>query len=161
MLFRSQHLAATQERGIGFVWDTPVRSPLRTHVQQKMGLSAVLNAPKCGSGLHRPTHLWQNLLPKEKLDEAYSNLTQVKPMRISLTSGEGDLRVPTFKRSLVVEDWPSSTQGGGVVLVLKRVSSVGGLVAEDVVSPRGSSHELSPARSSISLTACGGSLRFE
>ena len=39
-----------------------------------MGPSTILNAPKCGSGAHRPTHLWQNLLPKEELDEAYSNL---------------------------------------------------------------------------------------
>ena len=39
-----------------------------------MGPSTVINAPKCGSGAHRPTHLWQNLLPKEELDETYSNL---------------------------------------------------------------------------------------
>jgi hypothetical protein len=36
--------------------------------------ATVLNAPKCGSGAHRPTCVWQNLLPKETLDEAYSNL---------------------------------------------------------------------------------------
>ena len=69
-----QHLAATQEEGIGFVWDTPVISPLPTHVRQMMGPSTVLNAPKCGSEAHRPTHLWQNLLPTEELDEVYSNL---------------------------------------------------------------------------------------
>ena len=39
-----------------------------------MGPSTVLNAPKCGSGAHRPTHLWQNLQSKEELNEAYSNL---------------------------------------------------------------------------------------
>ena len=86
---------------------------------------------------------------------------QVNPMRVSLTSGEGDLRVPSFMRSLVVEDWPNSARGGGVGLVLKRGSIVGGLVAEFVVSARGIFHDPSPARSSISLTVCGGSFRFE
>ncbi len=82
-------------------------------------------------------------------------------MRISLTSGEGDLRVPSFKRSRVVEDWPSSARGGGVGLVLKRGRVVGGVVVEFVVSPRSIFHDPSPARSSISSTVCGGSFRFE
>jgi len=69
-----QHLAATQENGIEFVWDTLVGPPLLTYVLEIMGPSTVLNAPKCGSGAHRPTRIWQNLLPKEELDEAYSNL---------------------------------------------------------------------------------------
>ena len=90
---------------------------------------------------------------------------QVKPMRVSLTSGEGDLRVPSFIRSHVVEDWPDSARGGGVGLVLKRGSIVcvcgGGLLAEFVVSPRGIFHDPNPARSSISLTVCGESIRFE
>ena len=38
------------------------------------GPASVLNAPKCSSGAHRPTRIWQNLLPKEALEEAYSNL---------------------------------------------------------------------------------------
>ncbi len=52
----------------------PVGSPLPAHVQQMMRPSTVLNAPKCGSRAHRPTHLWQNLLPKEELNEVYSNM---------------------------------------------------------------------------------------
>ena len=67
-----QHLAATPEGGIGFVWNIPVGSPLPAHVLSMMGACTVLNAPKCGSGAHRPTCIWQNLLPKEELDEAYS-----------------------------------------------------------------------------------------
>jgi hypothetical protein len=39
-----------------------------------MGPATVLKAPNCGSGAHRPTRVWQSLLPKETLDEAYSNL---------------------------------------------------------------------------------------
>jgi len=39
-----------------------------------MGPSTVLIASKCGSGTHRSTRIWQNLLSKEELDEAYSNL---------------------------------------------------------------------------------------
>ena len=83
----------------------------------------------------------------------------VKPMRISLTSGEGDVRVPSFKRSLVIEDWPSYARGEEVGLVLKRGSIVGGLAEEFVVSPGGICHEPSPARSSNLLTVCGGSFR--
>ena len=86
---------------------------------------------------------------------------QVKPMRVSLTSEEGDLRVQSFIRSLVVEAWPNFARGGGVGLVLKRGSIVGGLVAEFVVSPRGIVHAPNPARSRISLTVCGGPFRFE
>ncbi len=37
---------------------------------------------------------------------------QVKPMRISLTSGEGDLRIPFFMRNLVVDDLLNSARGG-------------------------------------------------
>ena len=61
--------------GIGFIWDTPVRSLLPTHIHTLMGPSTVLNAPKCGSGAHRPTHIWQNLLSKAAaLNAAYANL---------------------------------------------------------------------------------------
>jgi len=69
-----QHLALTQEGGIGFVWDTPIGFPLPAHVLSMMGASTVSNAPKCGSGAHCPIRIWQNILPKEKLNEAYSNL---------------------------------------------------------------------------------------
>ena len=69
-----RHLATTQDSGIGYVWDTSFGSPLSAHVQNMMGPATILNAPKCGSDAHRPTGIWQNLLPKEALDEAYSNL---------------------------------------------------------------------------------------
>jgi hypothetical protein len=69
-----RQLATTQESGIGFVCDAPLGSPLPAHIQDTMGLATVLNAPKCDSGAHRPTRVWQNLVPKETLDEAYSNL---------------------------------------------------------------------------------------
>jgi len=39
----------------------------------------------------------------------------VKPMRISLISGEGDLRIPSFTRSHVVGDGPNTARGGGVI----------------------------------------------
>ena len=90
-----------------------------------------------------------------------SGSPQVKPMRISLTSGEGDVRVPSFRRSPVVEDWPSSGRGEGVDLVLKRGRIVWGVVVECAVSPRGIFHVPSPARSNISLTVCGGSFSVE
>ena len=55
-----RHLASTQRGGVGFIWDTPDRSPLPAHILAVMGPSTVLNAPKCGSGAHRPTQIWQN-----------------------------------------------------------------------------------------------------
>ena len=86
---------------------------------------------------------------------------QVKPMTISLTSGEGDVRLPSFRRSPVVEDWPKSFWGEGVGLVLKRARIVGGLVVEYAVSPRGIFHDPNPARSNTSLTVCGGAFSVE
>ncbi len=85
----------------------------------------------------------------------------VNPIRISLTSGEGDLRVPSLMRSLVVGDGPSAARGGGVGLVVKRGSTVEGLAVEYVVSRDGTCHELSPAWSRMSMAICGGSFRFE
>ena len=79
----------------------------------------------------------------------------VNPVRISLTSGEGDVSVPSFKRSPDVGDWPDATLGGDVGLVLKRGSAMGGLAMEFVESPKGICHEPSPARFNISLTVCG------
>ena len=70
-----QHLDSNQHGGIVFIWDSPVIPPLPAHIIAMMGPSTVLNAPKCGSGAHRPTQIWQNLLPKATLDEAYANLT--------------------------------------------------------------------------------------
>ncbi len=70
-----RHLATTQEGGLGFVWDAPYGPKLTPQGQALMGPSTVLKAPKCGSGAHRPTHIWQNLLPKEKLEEAYLHMS--------------------------------------------------------------------------------------
>jgi hypothetical protein len=39
-----------------------------------MGTSTILNAPKCGSGAHRPTHLWQNFVTNSTLENAYNTL---------------------------------------------------------------------------------------
>ena len=81
----------------------------------------------------------------------------VNPTRISLTLGEGDVIVPSFMRSPVVGDWLKAARRGGVGLVLKRGSAVGGLALEFVVSPEGICYEQSPARSSMSLSVCVGS----
>ncbi len=83
----------------------------------------------------------------------------VKPMRTSLTSGEGDLKIPSFKRSPVVDDWPESSRGSGVGLVLKRGSIVGELGEEFVVSLGGICHDPSPARSSSPSTVCAVAFR--
>jgi hypothetical protein len=37
---------------------------------------------------------------------------RVNPMRMSLTSGEADLRVPSFMKRFVVGDLPNAARGG-------------------------------------------------
>jgi len=64
----------------------------------------------------------------------------VNLMKISLTSGRGDVRFQSFTRSHVVGDWPNTARGEGMGLVLKRGSAVGGLALEFVVSPEGICH---------------------
>jgi len=49
----------------------------------------------------------------------------VNPMRTSLTSGEGDLRLPSSMTSHVVGNWSNASREGGVGLVLKGGSAVG------------------------------------
>ena len=83
----------------------------------------------------------------------------VKPMRTSLTPGEGDFKIPSFKRSPVIDDWPESSRGIGVGLVLKRGSIVGELAEEFVVSPGGIYHDPCPAMSSSPSTVCGVAFR--
>jgi hypothetical protein len=69
-----QHLVTTQTCGVGFVWDTSVRTPLPIHVLYIMGPSTILHAPKCGSGAHhRPTQIWQNFLPQPELEATYKS----------------------------------------------------------------------------------------
>ena len=85
----------------------------------------------------------------------------VNPMRIFLTSGEGDVSAPSFRRSPDVGDWPNAALGGDVGLIPKQGSAVGGLAVDFVEYPEGICHEPSPARFSISMTVCGGSCRLE
>ena len=70
---------------------------------------------------------------------AASGSPLVNPTRISLTSGEGDVRVPFFMRSHVIGDWPNAAREGG--LVMKRGSAARGLALEFVVSPESICHE--------------------
>ena len=88
----------------------------------------------------------------------------VNPIRISLTLGEGGLRVPSFTRTSIVVVGPNPLPRGGrggVGRVLKRGRNVVGLAVELMVSNAGICHEPSPACSRMSSTVCGGSFRFE
>ena len=75
-----------------------------------MGPATILNAPKCGSGAHRPTCIWQNLIPKEMLEEAYSDLP--KPSRIEdkmLTiAGLGSWQMPPGDVSHSTNTYPTA-----------------------------------------------------
>ena len=88
----------------------PPRSPLPVHVQNMMGPSTVLNDPKCGSGAHRPTRIWQNLLPKETLDEASSNLpVQSRTVDDMLAlAGLGSWHMPPGDTSYSINKHPSA-----------------------------------------------------
>ena len=68
----------------------------------------------------------------------------VNPMRSSLTSGEGDVRVSSFMRSFVVGDWPNAARGGGVGLVLKQGGAARGLALEFAVSLEGRASSSKP-----------------
>ncbi len=83
-------------------------------------------------------------------------------MRISLTTGEDDMRVPSFMRRSFAGVGPDSTQGGGVVCrVPKQGSALMGLAREFSVSSVGIRKIPSPAISRMSLTVRGGSVGFE
>ena len=69
------YLSSANPGGIGFLWDSSVRSPLPPHVHSTMGPSIVPNASKCGSGAHRPSHLWRNFVTNSKLENAYTTLS--------------------------------------------------------------------------------------
>jgi len=86
---------------------------------------------------------------------------QVKPTSISLTSGEGDARVPASKKSNVVGAKPNSPRGGGEGRVPKQGRAMGVLAVEVGVSLGGVRHVPSLDSSRMSLTVCGGSVRFE
>ena len=91
-----QYLATTQTGGVGFISDTSVRISLPAHVVHTMGPSTVLNAPKCGSGAHRPPHILQNLLPQSELEAAYKSIPNpLKPVdAILAAAGLGEWRTP-------------------------------------------------------------------
>ena len=100
-----QHLATNQPGGVGFIWDTSVRTPLPAHVIHLMGPSTALNAPKCGSGAHRPTHIWQNFLPQQELEAAYKSLQDL-PRAVDVilaTAGLEEWRTPRLADPIVPE----------------------------------------------------------
>ena len=85
----------------------------------------------------------------------------VNPIRTSLTSGEGDVRVPPCMRRPFVDAWRDVACGYGLVRVPKRGSAEECVLMEFEVSPGGMCHEPSPARASMSLTIRDGTGRFD
>ena len=101
----TQHLTTTQPGGFGFIWDISVRTPLPAHVLHLMGPSSVLNASKCGSGAHRPTHIWQNFFPRPELEAAYKSLpnSPITLDAIMKTAGPEEWRAPRPADTIVPE----------------------------------------------------------
>ena len=60
------HLATTQAEGVGFIWDITVKTLLPHPILAALGPSTAPNAPKCGSGAHRRTYIWQSLFPPQR-----------------------------------------------------------------------------------------------
>ena len=85
-----------------------------------------------------------------------SPLVSVSPLvnhiRTSLTSGEGDVRVPTCMRSPFVDVWGDVAYGCGMGRVPKRGSAMEYVLVECEVSPGGICHEPSPTKVSMSST---------
>ena len=85
----------------------------------------------------------------------------VNPIGTSLTSGEGDVRVPPCMRRPFVDAWRDVVCGCGLGRVPKRSSAEGGVLMEFEASHGGTRHEQSPVRASMSLTVRDGTVRFE
>ena len=83
------------------------------------------------------------------------------PIRTSLTSGEGVVRVPPCMRSPFVDVWGDVACGCGLGRVPNRGSAMGFVLVECVVSPWGICHEPSPAKVSMSSTVMDGTGRSE
>ncbi len=75
-----RHLSRIQSAGISFIWGTFVSLPLTPHVYTTMGPSKVLNEPKCGSGAHRPLHVWKNSILYSALESTYRVLPSPRTM---------------------------------------------------------------------------------
>ncbi len=43
-------------------------------IMNMMGTTVTVNAPNCGSGAYRLTHIWQILIPNKVLETAFSHL---------------------------------------------------------------------------------------
>ena len=97
--------------------------------------------------------------PGESPSAAVSPL--MDPIRTSLTSGEGDVRIPPRMRRPLVDAWIYAARGSCLGRVPKRGSADGYVMREDELSLGGMCHEPSPARVSMSLTVRDGTGRFE
>ena len=85
----------------------------------------------------------------------------VNPIRISLISGEGDVRVPPRMRRPFVDAWIDTSRDCSLGRVPKRGSAEGYGMMEDELSLGGMCHEPSPARVGMSLTLRDGTGMFE
>jgi len=85
----------------------------------------------------------------------------VNPIRTSLTSGEGDMKVPPCIRRPFVDAWRDAACGCGLGRVPKRGSAEECVLMAVEVSPGGMIHEPNPARASMSLTVRDGTGSFE
>ena len=84
----------------------------------------------------------------------------VKPMRTSLTSGGGEVRVPSLSRRPVVGAVDDPSRGGGVGRVPKRGSAVWGVPVVEEASLGGVCHSPIPATARMSSTVSRGSARL-
>ncbi len=84
----------------------------------------------------------------------------VKPMRTSLTTREGDVKVPSFRRRPVSGAAVDPSRGGGVGLVPKRGSAGWGVPVLEGTSLGGVCHAPSLAASMMSSTVSWGAARL-
>jgi hypothetical protein len=97
---------------------------------------------------------WQDESPPASVS------SMVNPIRTSLNSGEGDVRVPPCMRRSFVDAWGDAACGCGVARVSKRDNAVGCVLMEFEVSSGDMCHEPSPAKASMSFTTRDGTGRF-
>ncbi len=85
----------------------------------------------------------------------------VNPIRTSLTSGEGDVRITPRMRMHLIDAWIDDARGCSLGRVPKRGSAEGCVMMENELSLGGMCHEPNPSRVSMSLTVRDGTGRFE
>ena len=63
-----------QPEGVRYLWNSYDRHSTSANTLPLIGQGNLLDATQCGSGAHRNTRIWQNLLPHDILEAEHARL---------------------------------------------------------------------------------------